>query len=306
MDQGAAQRVGRRRLGEPVDRAEAVHQRAGHEVARPARRDRAEHVDAVDRRRDPLGGGLGSRGRGRTGIDMRRLTIGESSDSPRRPRAPLSESLARLGVCPTHRSSSADEQRKPRPPRPAGHPADRLDRGHRRPDHQLVVHRRAAHLADVRAAHRGRCEPGLGFWKYVAGFVFAVVLYLSVLLHEASHAVVAQRLGYGVNSITLHFLGGMTEIDGQSRTPRHEFWIAVVGPLTSIAVGIAAVGAQAVVPTASCGSRSWPCRAPTSSSASSTSCPGCPSTAAACSRRSSGAPPATSTGPRSSPGGAVG
>lgn len=91
-------------------------------------------------------------------------------------------------------------------------------------------------------------EPGLGFWKYVAGFVFAVVLYLSVLLHEASHAVTAQRLGYGVNSITLHFLGGMTEIDGQSRRPRHEFWIAVVGPLTSIAVGVAAVGLWFVVP----------------------------------------------------------
>ncbi len=91
-------------------------------------------------------------------------------------------------------------------------------------------------------------EPGLGFWKYVAGFVFAVVLYLSVLLHEASHAVTAQRLGYGVRSITLHFLGGMTEIDGQSRRPRHEFWIAVVGPLTSIAVGLVAVGLWFVVP----------------------------------------------------------
>lgn len=91
-------------------------------------------------------------------------------------------------------------------------------------------------------------EPGLGFWKYVAGLVFAVVLYLSVLLHEASHAVTAQRLGYGVTSITLHFLGGMTEIDGQSRRPRHEFWIAVVGPLTSIAVGLAAAGLWFVVP----------------------------------------------------------
>lgn len=91
-------------------------------------------------------------------------------------------------------------------------------------------------------------EPGLGFWKYVAGFVFAVVLYLAVLLHEASHAVVAQRLGYGVTSITLHFLGGMTEIDGQSRRPRHEFWIAVVGPLTSIAVGVVAGAVWWVLP----------------------------------------------------------
>jgi Zn-dependent protease len=93
-----------------------------------------------------------------------------------------------------------------------------------------------------------QAEPGLGFWKYVAGFVFAVVLYLSVLLHEASHAVTAKRLGYGVTSITLHFLGGMTEIDGSSRRPRHEFWIAVVGPLTSIAVGAAAFGLWLVVP----------------------------------------------------------
>ena len=91
-------------------------------------------------------------------------------------------------------------------------------------------------------------QPGLGFWKYVAGLVFAVVLYLSVLLHEASHAVVAKRLGYGVTSITLHFLGGMTEIDGTSRKPRHEFWIAVVGPLTSIAVGLVALALVLVTP----------------------------------------------------------
>lgn len=91
-------------------------------------------------------------------------------------------------------------------------------------------------------------QPGLGVLKYVAGVVFAIVLYLSVLLHEASHAIVAQRLGYGVNSITLHFLGGMTEIDGTARRPRHEFWIAVVGPLTSIAVGAAALGLWFVIP----------------------------------------------------------
>src|SRR6476469_3376689 len=58
----------------------------------------------------------------------------------------------------------------------------------------------------------------------------------------------AKRLGYGVSSITLHFLGGMTEIDGQSRRPRDEFWIAVVGPLTSIAVGAVALGGFLVMP----------------------------------------------------------
>lgn len=91
-------------------------------------------------------------------------------------------------------------------------------------------------------------EPGLGALKYVAGLTFAVVLYGSVLLHEASHAFMAQRYGFGVRSITLHFLGGMTAIDGEARTPRQEFWIAVVGPLTSLAVGGAALALTFVTP----------------------------------------------------------
>ena len=94
-------------------------------------------------------------------------------------------------------------------------------------------------LAFVMAPVVERTEPGLGAWKYVAGFAFAVLLYLSVLVHEASHALVAKRFGLPVSSITLHFLGGMTAIEGESRNPREEFLIAVVGPLTSLAVGAA-------------------------------------------------------------------
>ena len=91
-------------------------------------------------------------------------------------------------------------------------------------------------------------QPGLGAWKYVAGLAFAVILYMSVLLHEASHAVMARRYGFPVSSITLHFLGGMTAIEGEANRPRQEFMIAVVGPLTSIAVGVAAVGMWFVTP----------------------------------------------------------
>ena len=75
-----------------------------------------------------------------------------------------------------------------------------------------------------------------------------MVLYLSVLLHEASHALMARRYGFQVESITLHFLGGMTAIEGEAARRAQEFAIAVVGPLTSIAVGGAALGLWFVTP----------------------------------------------------------
>ena len=106
----------------------------------------------------------------------------------------------------------------------------------------------AALIAFVMAPRVDQVQPDLGPWKYLVGFTFAVVLYLAVLLHEASHAVMARHYGFQVEAITLHFLGGMTAIRGETRSPRQEFWIAVVGPLTSIAVGAAALGLWFVTP----------------------------------------------------------
>lgn len=106
----------------------------------------------------------------------------------------------------------------------------------------------AALISVVLAPLVEQTQPGLGGWKYVAGLAFAVLLYLSVLMHEASHAVVAQRFGHSVDSITLHFLGGATAIEGEARSAREEFWISVVGPLTSLLVGLCVVPFWLIAP----------------------------------------------------------
>lgn len=90
--------------------------------------------------------------------------------------------------------------------------------------------------------------PGLGALRYVAGLAFAVLLYLSVLLHEVSHALMARQLGMQVRSVTLHFLGGHTEIAGEMRRPRDEFLVSVVGPLTSLAIAAGAWAGTVVLP----------------------------------------------------------
>ena len=106
----------------------------------------------------------------------------------------------------------------------------------------------AALISVLYAPQIEEVQSGLGGWKYVVGVAVAVLLYLSVLLHEASHALMAQRYGLPVSSITLHFLGGVTEIDGEPQTPRQEFGVSVVGPLTSLAVGVAAGALFLVLP----------------------------------------------------------
>lgn len=82
--------------------------------------------------------------------------------------------------------------------------------------------------------------PGLGPWRYAVSLTFAVLLYVSVLVHELSHTVVALRSGLPVRRISLHVLGGVSEIERPAKTPAREAGIALAGPLVSLL--LAAVG----------------------------------------------------------------
>src|SRR3954470_14472881 len=103
-------------------------------------------------------------------------------------------------------------------------------------------------IAVITAPAIEKAEPGLGGLKYVAGLALAVLLYMSVLVHEASHAYVARRYDLPVSHITLQFFGGMTSIEGEPDTPKQEFWVSVVGPLSSLAVALVAFLAYLVAP----------------------------------------------------------
>ena len=84
--------------------------------------------------------------------------------------------------------------------------------------------------------------PGIGDWRYAVSLAFALLLYLSVLVHELSHTVVALRAGLPVRRISLHLLGGVSEIERPAKTAGREAGIAAAGPAVSLAIAAAAFG----------------------------------------------------------------
>ena len=92
--------------------------------------------------------------------------------------------------------------------------------------------------------------PHLGLRTYIAmGIVGAAGLFLSIVLHELAHAVVARGFGLQIGGITLFIFGGVAELRQEPATPRSEFWVAIVGPVASIAIAAACfagwIGAEA-------------------------------------------------------------
>lgn len=64
-----------------------------------------------------------------------------------------------------------------------------------------------------------------------------VLFFASLLVHELGHAFEARYRGIEVSGITLFVLGGVTEMHGESRSPRDEFVVAAVGPFLSLVLG---------------------------------------------------------------------
>ncbi|HEX2914915.1 MAG TPA: site-2 protease family protein [Chloroflexia bacterium] len=79
--------------------------------------------------------------------------------------------------------------------------------------------------------------PGLNGTVYLAAALLTCLgLYLSILLHELAHSFTARKFGLKIDSIVLHLFGGVANLKEEPRRPRHAFWIAIAGPLASLAL----------------------------------------------------------------------
>lgn len=77
------------------------------------------------------------------------------------------------------------------------------------------------------------------WWMGVAG---TLGLFISIVLHELSHSLVARRHGIPMKGITLFIFGGVAEMDDEPPSPKAEFFMAVVGPLASIFIAVVSYG----------------------------------------------------------------
>lgn len=83
--------------------------------------------------------------------------------------------------------------------------------------------------------------------RYVVAAAFVVLLWVSVLVHELSHSLVARGFGLPVRRILLYPLGGYSEIEQEPPTPGKEFLVSAAGPVLSLALAAAGYGIIEVI-----------------------------------------------------------
>src|SRR5215831_2331511 len=81
-----------------------------------------------------------------------------------------------------------------------------------------------------------------GRMLWSAAILTSALFFLALLLHELAHSLLAKARGLRVREITLFALGGVSQIESEAPDAKGEFWIAIVGPITSVTIGIVLVG----------------------------------------------------------------
>ena len=72
---------------------------------------------------------------------------------------------------------------------------------------------------------------------WATAVVTGLLFFAGIVAHELSHAMVAKARGIPVRSITLFALGGVAQIERDAADAKTEFWMGIVGPITSAVIG---------------------------------------------------------------------
>jgi len=71
---------------------------------------------------------------------------------------------------------------------------------------------------------------------WIMGIVGALGLFMSIILHELSHSLIARKFGLPIKGITLFIFGGVAEMTDEQESAKAEFFMAIAGPVMSIAI----------------------------------------------------------------------
>lgn len=77
---------------------------------------------------------------------------------------------------------------------------------------------------------------------WAVAVVTALLFFAALLAHEMSHALVARSRGLTTRAITLFALGGVAQIEKEPEDPKTEFWVGIVGPISSAVIGLVSLG----------------------------------------------------------------
>nr|WP_231755132.1 site-2 protease family protein [Pseudarthrobacter sp. GA104] len=97
----------------------------------------------------------------------------------------------------------------------------------------------------------GQENPALGASAYIVAFAYAVLLLISVLVHELAHALTARIYGWPTQKIVLNLWGGHTQFESFTATPGRSVLVALAGPAANF---VLAAGAWLVLGTVALGS----------------------------------------------------
>lgn len=84
------------------------------------------------------------------------------------------------------------------------------------------------------------------YWSM--GVITTIMVFVSVLIHELAHSLMAISKGIPIRKITLFIFGGVAQMEEEPQQPGTELKIALVGPATSLALGVIALGVYQLLP----------------------------------------------------------